>query len=130
MDTSQVAQPGPYRLSPILNSKLFIYDEKLYFIARETAEPSHGWELWRKDEDGLTEMVADINPTGDSFPAILGESEGWLVFAANDGVNGDRIFRLKGTTEELDATLDFYADATIDLSFTFLETHGGILILW
>jgi ELWxxDGT repeat protein len=118
---------GSVSLEPNPNSQLFVFYGKLYFSARETAEPSHGWELWRKNEEGLTELVADINPTGDSFPAILGESEGWLVFSANDGVNGDRIFRLKGTTEELDATLDFNADASIDLNFTFLESLGGDL---
>ena len=58
----------------------------------------HGAELWKTDgtPDG-TVMVRDINPSGNSFPAILAGAQGRVFFAANDGVTGQELWTSDGT---------------------------------
>ncbi len=61
---------------------------------------THGFELFRSDgtERG-TNLIKDINPSGDSFP--LGETNfaGRVYFSADDGVHGNELWVTDGTNE-------------------------------
>ena len=68
-----------------------------------------GAELWRSDGT-TTQLVADINPSGDAYPDHLMVFGEWLYFVANDGLNGRELWRTdgtsSGTTRVSNTTLD------------------------
>jgi len=75
-----------------------VVGEKLYFWADDGV---HGIELWESDGTACgTRLVADINPSGDAVSPGGQLSFSWafqdpyLLFRANDGVNGDELFGL------------------------------------
>ena len=91
-------------LSPI-NLKEFMYPpnyltvvgDTLYFTA---LNGSNGYELWKSDgtKDG-TEMVKNINPSGNSVPGELIVYKNTLYFSAGDGSNGRELWKSDGTED-------------------------------
>lgn len=88
-------------------ANLFAWNNKLYFSANNG---SNGSELWSSDGTAAgTVLLKDINPTVNSDPkcfsgyAVKGLVNGvsvnknYLAFAANDGVNGEELWRTDGT---------------------------------
>jgi ELWxxDGT repeat protein len=73
----------------------------LYFRA---TDGTYGTELWRSDgTDSGTTLVKDINTSGNSGPdylAVMKDTNGtnYLYFSADDGTNGDELWRTDGTT--------------------------------
>ena len=118
-------------LEPNPNSRIMVFNGALYFSARETgdADPLHGWELWRMDTSQQFSLVKDIHPTGNASPAILGETNGWLIFSAQDGTNGRGIWRTDGTLSGSTLVKDFSADQGTGLSIQLLEVVGGKLAI-
>jgi ELWxxDGT repeat protein len=58
-----------------------------------------GRELWRSNGTSAgTELVKDINPTGDSNPDDLIDINGILYFSADDGTHGRELWRSDGTS--------------------------------
>lgn len=60
------------------------------------SSPAHRSELWKYDGNSVVE-VADINPSGSSFPGRLTNVNGTLYFHASDGVNGNELWQSDGT---------------------------------
>jgi trimeric autotransporter adhesin len=59
---------------------------------------THGDEFWRSDgTEAGTQLVKDINPTGNSVPRGFTSFGGNLIFAANDGATGQELWRSNGT---------------------------------
>lgn len=110
---------------------------RLYFQAGTEAS---GVELWTSD-GSTAQRVADINPTGDSFPS---ESSGrpadrgaeplpdtvgvglgcTLLFVANDGVNGRELWATQGTAESTRLVRNI-APADADANIRELTYSGG-----
>ena len=59
---------------------------------------THGLELFKSDgtKDG-TQLIKDINPTGDSVPLGMTEYKGRVYFSADDGVHGIELWVTDGT---------------------------------
>ncbi len=93
--------PGMYGSAP---SNLTNFNGTLYFQANDGTT---GRELWRVNTSGIAELVEDsiagggINPdapfTNSSYPSLLTVVGGTLYFKANDGVNGDELWRVVGS---------------------------------
>jgi ELWxxDGT repeat protein len=85
---------------------LTVLDGDLYFRAYDS---SHGIELWRYDPvTHATEMVADINPHGNSSnPFDLTVFDNDLYFAAADSTHGIELWRYDpGTGAQMVANID------------------------
>jgi len=73
----------------------------LFFLADDG---TNGMELWKSDgTEGGTEMVKDINTTGSGFDTMMGSIKmvavgSTLYFPANDGVNGNELWKSDGTS--------------------------------
>jgi ELWxxDGT repeat protein len=72
----------------------------LYFVGKLE---STGVELWRVNSSGMEELVEDAIPggglspgAGNSNPKNLVNVNGTLFFSANDGTNGEEIWRING----------------------------------
>jgi len=102
--THIVKDINPYS-SSINNSLFYIVGDILYFTANDGV---HGKELWRSDgtESG-TYMLKDINTTGDRWEdEIIGGMvanliyyNGYILFSADDKVNGQELWITDGTPE-------------------------------
>lgn len=59
---------------------------------------THGLELFRSDgtEEG-TQLIKDINPTGDAVPLGMTKYKGRVYFSADDGVHGTELWVTDGT---------------------------------
>lgn len=78
------------------NAKLTIYNNQLYFAA---SDGNSGLELWRSDGTPAgTDLVKDINPTGDSSPTNLFVYNNQLYFGAEDGNLGNELWVSDGTS--------------------------------
>lgn len=96
-----------------------------------------GVELWGTNGTPAgTALVADIHPTGDSWPQQLTNVDGTLFFTAADGVHGRQLWRSDGTTAGTRLVVDLGPVAMIDelcavggrLFFTADDgTHGAEL---
>src|SRR5262249_46498569 len=80
---------------------LTVVGNKLFFVADDG---THGRELWVTNGTAAgTAMVADLNPTGDAFrpysslPPMLADLGGLLLFAADDGTDGQELWESDGT---------------------------------
>jgi ELWxxDGT repeat protein len=90
--------PGSYGSAP---SNLTNFNGTLYFQANDGTT---GRELWRVGASGTAELVEDaiagggINPDvpfpNSSYPSLLSVVGNALYFKANDGVNGDELWRI------------------------------------
>ncbi len=81
-------------------SSFFVFNNILFFYAKTAA---NGNELWKSDGTPAgTALVKDIWPGSASSnqTAVLGfyPAGGVLYFQANDGVNGDELWKTNGTT--------------------------------
>src|SRR5690554_2106652 len=75
--------------------ELTTYSGKIYFSA---IDDINGEELWVTDGTEVgTQMLKDINPTGDSYPDFFAEYNGTLYFSARDGSNGYELWTTDGT---------------------------------
>src|SRR4029077_2815704 len=98
-----------------------------------------GVELWRSDgtPEG-TAQVADLNPTGSSFPANLRNLDGHIYFTADDGVHGEELWTSDGTAEgtvmvaDLNAAGGSYPHDLVNVDGTlfFAADDGGGTQLW
>ena len=85
---------NPSALTPLGN--------KLFFTAENQ---QYGRELWVTDSNTLsTSIVKDINPSGSSIVENISEyslptSNNFIFFIANDGVNGNSLWKSDGTTD-------------------------------
>ncbi len=73
----------------------------LYFLANDVV---NGAELWRISSSGVAEIVEDAVAGGGmragssgSYPRNLTNVNGTLYFRANDGVNGDELWRINSS---------------------------------
>ena len=69
--------------------------DNLYFSARYTPgeEQSFGYELYKLNPLQQTELVMDINPTGNANPWIVGGAGDWLIFSAVTGTGERTMWR-------------------------------------
>lgn len=99
--------PGPSHGDP---DALIDVNGTLFFAAKDgTADMEAGSDLWKSDGTPAgTERVARINAVGAQInsPPLRGYSSdgaanlnGTLFFAADDGINGNALWRSQGTTE-------------------------------
>jgi len=80
---------GPNASNP---SGFTVFNNYVYFSANNG---SNGVELYRSQGTvATTELVMDINPSGNSNPANFMEYNGELYFSANDGVNGKELWKV------------------------------------
>jgi ELWxxDGT repeat protein len=89
-----------------------------YFVA---SDGIHGSELWRINSSGVAEMVEDAVAGGGintgvngSNPSSLTNVNGTLYFRANDGVNGDELWRINssGVAEMVEDALSLEEGST------------------
>ncbi|EDP69839.1 hypothetical protein FBALC1_09917 [Flavobacteriales bacterium ALC-1] len=80
-------------------SSLFVDSNRLYYAADDG---TNGKEIWvtntysgasRNTMVNTTEIFKDINPTGDSNPSGFVKYFGEIYFSANDGVNGQELWK-------------------------------------
>jgi len=95
-------------------------DGVLYFAAYDA---TNGYELWRSDGTAAgTAMVKDINPTGNSEPlwitAVSSTAGDYLLFSADDGVNGRELWISDGTTAGTAMLKDINASGSSNPRFT------------
>ncbi len=85
-------------------SDFYKYKNELYFSANTTLQ---GYELWKTDGTAQgTVLVKDINPLirvaedtlCDSFPHSFKEFNGYLYFVADEGINGEELWKTDGTS--------------------------------
>ncbi|MCO5232021.1 MAG: T9SS type A sorting domain-containing protein [Chitinophagales bacterium] len=73
-----------------------ILNGKLYFVAKDG---THGDELWVTDGTAAgTNMLKDINPSGNSSPYGFTVFNNKIYFSADDGVHGSELWATDGTT--------------------------------
>jgi ELWxxDGT repeat protein len=104
--TELVADIRPGANSSSSPSELTNVDGTVFFDA---SDGSNGFELWKSDGGPLgagTEMVADINPSGNSGPEELTTVDGALFLNANDGTNGRELWRSTGAGATMVADID------------------------
>ena len=121
--------PGRRRLAP--DSSFTNFDGKLIFSANDGI---NGDELWISDGTAPgTTLLKDINPAQgyyyygtyypgpqSSYPGHFTAVGGTLYFAANDGTDGDELWKTDGTTAGTalvadinpGTTTDYYGDVT------------------
>lgn len=77
-------------------SDLIVFNNKLFFGARESAS---GEELWVSDGTEMgTVLLKDLNPgTPSGDPYYIGELNGKLLFSAVDGTNSRKLWHTDGT---------------------------------
>ena len=99
-------------------SDLTEFNGKLYFGANDGI---NGDELWVTDGTAAgTQLVADINPgnsgynSASSSPRNLTEFNDKLYFIANDGINGDELWKTDGTAEGTQLVVDFIPGSDSD----------------
>ena len=95
-------------------------DGVLYFAAYDA---TNGYELWRSDGTTAgTALVKDINPTGNSEPlwitAVSSTAGDYLLFSADDGVNGRELWISDGTTAGTAMLKDINASGSSNPRFT------------
>ncbi len=95
--TVQVIDINPMAASSSPNG-LIAFGNKVFFSANDG---THGQELWRTDgAAGETtvgsELACDIHPSGGSNPNLIGALGDWLYFTADDGTNGNELYRTNG----------------------------------
>ena len=89
---------------------------RLYFQANDG---TNGIELWRINDSGVAEMVEDavlgggISPSSGSYPRDLTDVNGVVYFAANDGTNGQELWRINKTSGLAEMVEDGVADGGI-----------------
>ncbi len=109
---------------------LLAVDGTLFFVA---TDGEHGYELWTSDgtESGTT-MVQDIYSGSDSAFSVgdvqLIEMDGILYFAADNGENGDELWRSDGTSSGTYLLKDINEGSEGDLSeYTGFTVVGDVL---
>jgi ELWxxDGT repeat protein len=100
---------------------LALLDGTTYFAA---TDGTNGFELWKSDgTEGVTQMVKDINPSGDgccSQIAVVGDT---LYFGADDGTHGNEVWKSDGTSDGTEMVEDI--DPAGSGSPTLLTGAGG-----
>ena len=97
-------------------SGLTAFGNKVFFSANDG---THGQELWRTDggvddTHAGSELACDIHPSGGSNPNLIGALGDWLYFTANDGTNGDELYRTNGAIDGCEiVSINPDADANI-----------------
>ncbi len=112
----------------------------LYFQA---TDGTSGAELWRTNGTALgTTLVEDINETGTggangSNPNAFTALNGYLYFNANDGVNGEELWRTNGIATTLVENIRSGANSSSPAYFTavgnylYFQANGGTNVsLW
>jgi ELWxxDGT repeat protein len=102
--------------------------DELWFRATDGPEPTgSGVEFWKSDgTPGGTDLVEDINPSGDSNPGDWTGAHGTFFFSADDGTNGFEVW----TTDGSAANTDLFEDEAGGNFFPSEYTpSGGILYL-
>jgi ELWxxDGT repeat protein len=121
--------PGPDSSSPELWVTI---GSTLYFTATDA---DHGRELWRTDgSEAGTVLVKDINPNQDGVQAIQNELYpglapfaavgGQLYFAADDGSDGEELWRTDGTEAGTVLVKDIAAGGSSSLPSKMVSFDG------
>jgi ELWxxDGT repeat protein len=107
----------------------------LYFLADEG---NKGIELWVTDGTTVgTQLLKNINPTGDSYSRYFTEYNEKLYFQADDGTNGYELWITDGTSAgtqmtmppiapNLDPLINTYIFAVYDSSLYFSANYNSI----
>lgn len=93
-------------------------------------DENNGTELWSYDETNGLKMLADIHPTGSSYPRDFTIWNNNLYFVADDGVHGYELWKYDGTSSlnAVSMVLDINPGSNSSDPQYFTEFNGNYLI--
>ncbi len=99
------------------------FGSKVYFGGNTGSDT----ELWTSDgTPGATALIQNINATGSSNPRFLTNyNDTILYFVANDGTNGDELYRTNGTATGAALVTDLTTTGTGSTVFNGIYNVGG-----
>ncbi|GAB4252024.1 MAG: hypothetical protein Kow0079_06470 [Vicingaceae bacterium] len=101
-----------------MEGNLVAVGSDLFFSADDG---TNDFELWKYDgTTGTASMVADINPSGSSFPHHLAALGNDLLFAAND-MNGTELWKYDGTSGMVNIVQDINPGGANSSPYTLTE---------
>jgi len=95
---SDGTEAGTVLVKTMAADNLFNVNGTLYFTGNDGI---YGNELWKSDgTEAGTFMIADINPSGSSYPASFTQVDNTLYFTANDGIHGRELWKTTVTEQK------------------------------
>ncbi|MFZ2188749.1 MAG: ELWxxDGT repeat protein [Candidatus Moraniibacteriota bacterium] len=111
-----------------MNGALYFQATDYYYDSFDEQHHSHGAELWKADGSGAS-IVKDISVIGgSSYPSLLTNVGGILYFFANDGPDGNELWRSDGTNLGTNLVKDINPGISDGVSLVFysdMRITGG-----
>lgn len=114
-------------VSGIQSEPMVLVNDILYFVKNDAA--SGGIELW-KYQTGVASRVKDIHPAGNSFPSTLTAFNNMLLFFANDGTNGDELWKSDGTEAGTQLVTDINPGAGGSVTYAKMKMLNNSMYLF
>ncbi|MCX8037089.1 MAG: Ig-like domain-containing protein [Candidatus Sumerlaeia bacterium] len=118
--------PGPSGSYPYYFTPVFSPQGQTLWTGFMAFNSTNGGELWRTDGTlSGTQLVKDINPgSNGSYPTMLTNFNGSLVFAADDGTNGTELWKSDGTLAGTQMVKDINPGAIGSYPGYIIAQHG------